>query len=70
MWFQGLTFLFGKTQVGFRVKLAISLALLVGGEEYRKALQKSVSGMVESIVQDHTQILVLVDQEDAKYITD
>jgi hypothetical protein len=43
----------------FRAKLAIKLALLIGGNEYRKMLSDMIEGMVESIVTEKTQVVVL-----------
>ena len=45
--------------MSFRVKAAIKLALLIGGQEYRKLLRDTVCNMVESIVTENTQVVVL-----------
>ena len=45
--------------VNLRARLAIKLALLVGGQDYRQMLTDTVSGMVESIVTENTQVVIL-----------
>lgn len=42
-----------------RAKLAIRIALWIGGDEYRKMLRDTIEKMVESIVIEKTQVVVL-----------
>ncbi len=45
--------------MNLRSRLAIKLALWVGGQEYRQMLMDTVSSMVESIVTENTRIVIL-----------
>ena len=45
--------------MSFRAKLAIKLALLIGGQAYKQMLLDTVQGMVESVVTEKTSVVVL-----------
>lgn len=45
--------------MNIRARLAIKLALWVGGQDYRLMLMDTVAGMVESIVTEKTQVVIL-----------
>lgn len=45
--------------MNIRARLAIKLALWVGGQDYRQMLMDTVAEMVESIVTEKTQVVIL-----------